>query len=362
MYGLLMRLSALDADAASAVRVIGFFDSLVEQGAAIDVILRQTAALAECPVGVRSADRQLSARTEPAGVVHDGQPPEGSRMYRLTSGDEVWLERHGPEHPLDELLIERFALAASVALSPGHRQAAETDRGALLRLAISATAPAGERRKAADRLGIRQSGAVHVLAMAGPAAGLEEICRDLPGQCRAHAGAVEVVLASQPLPEIARIPPGCRVGASGPHQAADLPEAWREACTALRFTLPSERSGPSCPPLDAAMVRFGDLGGFAAIAEALTPEQISRIPDVAALDTLAGLAGGKEMLRTLEAVAATESLRRAAGMLHLHHNSVAHRVARAEQVIGYSVSDPYARPRLMLALVLRRVRASAALF
>jgi DNA-binding PucR family transcriptional regulator len=41
---------------------------------------------------------------------------------------------------------------------------------------------------------------------------------------------------------------------------------------------------------------------------------------------------------------------------------VAHRVARAEQVLGYSVADYHARPKLMLALALRRIRESASLF
>lgn len=95
MFGLLQRLSALDADAASALRVIGFFDALVEHGASIDVILRQTAILTECLVGVRTADGHLSERVEPSGAVHFGGPLANSHVYRLPSGDEVWLERDG---------------------------------------------------------------------------------------------------------------------------------------------------------------------------------------------------------------------------------------------------------------------------
>jgi hypothetical protein len=65
------------------------------------------------------------------------------------------------------------------------------------------------------------------------------------------------------------------------------------------------------------LVRFENLGGFAAVAEAFTAEQISSVPDVVALDKRAEHVGGEDMIRTLEAVAATESLRRAATMLHL---------------------------------------------
>jgi hypothetical protein len=362
MLGLMVRLSALDADAASAVRVIGFFDALVEYGAALDVVLRQTAALAECPVGVRTADGHLSERTEPSGTLRHGSPPRGARTSRLPSGDEVWLERDGTPHPLDDLLIERFALAAGVALSHRRRDLADLDDSALLRLAISAGVPEAERLRALDRLGVPATASVPLAAVAGPAAALDALCCELAGKCRAPVGGIEALLLPAPLPDAVTVPAGGRIGVTAAHPAADLPAAWREASTALRFTLPSRHRGPPYPPFEPAVVRFESLGAFAAVADGLSAEQISRVPDVAALDRLAGQPGGEELIRTLEAVAATESLRRAATMLHLHHNSVAYRVARAEQVIGYSVGDPYARSKLMLALVLRRVRASAELF
>ena len=109
MFRLLLRLSSLDADAASAVRVIGFYDALFERGADIKMIMRQTAMLAECSVGVRTADARLSERVEPSGVGHPGGPPPGSRIHRTSSGDEVWLERDGASYPLDDLVVERFA-------------------------------------------------------------------------------------------------------------------------------------------------------------------------------------------------------------------------------------------------------------
>lgn len=363
MYGLLMRLSALDADAASAVRVIGFFDALVEARASIDVVLRQTAILAECPVGARTADGRVSERIEPAGAAaRYGEPPAGSRTYQLPSGGEVWLERSGPPHPLDDLLIERFALAAGLVLGPGRREVEDMDQGALLRLAVSTAAPEPERLRAMGRLGIPPTSTVHVTAMTGLPASLDEICRSLPGRCRARVGEADVLLAGHRLPDTLRIPLGCQIGTASPHLAVHLPEAWREARTALRFTLPSKHPDPPYLSHESTLVRFESLGGFAAIAETLTAEQISRVPDVAALDRLAEQSGGDEMIRTLEVVAATESQRRAATILHLHHNSVAHRVVRAEQVIGYSVAEPYARPRLMLALVMRRLRATASQF
>jgi hypothetical protein len=362
MFGLLRRLSALDADAASAVRVIGFFDALVEQGANIDMILHQTAALAECPVGVRSSSGQLCERLEPGGEMRFGGPLAAARRYQLPSGDEVWLERDGAEHPLDDLVLERFALAAAVALGRGHQDLDLLDQSALLQLAVNPTAPDSARRRVLERLGIRATATVHVLALAGAADRLDELGARLPGKHRARIGTLVILLAAQPLQETMAVPVGCRVGIAAPHLAAELPAAWRQACTALRFTLPSRHPAPPYPPYEPPLVRFDDLGSFGAIAESLTAEQIAGLPDVIALDKLAEQPGGEEMLHTLEAVAATDSLRRAAVLLHMHHNSVAHRVARAEQVLGFSIADLYARPRLMLAIALRRVKDSAVLF
>jgi DNA-binding PucR family transcriptional regulator len=55
-------------------------------------------------------------------------------------------------------------------------------------------------------------------------------------------------------------------------------------------------------------------------------------------------------------VSATESLRKASAVLRLHHNSVAYRVGIAEEALGYSVTDPYGRFRVLLTLVFLRLR------
>jgi hypothetical protein len=361
VFGLLQRLSALDADAASGLRVIGFFDTLVEHGASIDAVLRQTAVLAECPVGVRTADGLLSKRVEAGGSVHPARPRAGARVHCLPSGDQIWLERAGTPHPLDELVLERFGIAATVALGRGHRDIGDLDQAALLLLAIGTKAPESERRRALERLGLRASSTIYMMALSGPPGLLCEVGRTVPGRLRARAGPLEVLVAAEPPDDITAVPVGGRIGIASAHVAADLPQAWREARTALRFAAASRRPTPPYPPHEPPIVRFDTLGGFAAVAEALTAEQINRVPDVIALDRLAELTGGEEMIRTLSAVAATDSLRRAAVILHMHHNSVAHRVARAEQFLGYPVADYYGRPKLMLALALRQIRESAAL-
>ena len=66
--------------------------------------------------------------------------------------------------------------------------------------------------------------------------------------------------------------------------------------------------------------------------------------------------GGADMLSTLDVVVGTGSIRQAARSLRMHHNSVLHRVAQAERVLGFALSDVYGRNRLFLALTIRRIR------
>ena len=207
------------------MRVIGFFDALVEQGADIDLILRQTAALTECPVGVRSSSGQLCERLEPGGEVRFAGPPPGARRYQLPSGDQVWLERDEGEHPLDDLVLERLALAAAVALGRGHQDLDTLDHSALLRLAVDATTPDSARRRVLERLGIRPASTVHVLAMAGPADQLDELGRQLPGKYRARLGEIKLLLAAHPPQDtlaVPRLPGWDRPAAPGRGAAAGV--------------------------------------------------------------------------------------------------------------------------------------------
>jgi hypothetical protein len=362
VYGLLLRLSALDADAASALRVIGFFDVLVEQSASVDVVLRRTAALAGCAVGLRRTDTPRGRRADVNTLVHDGTPPIWARVRSVPEEHEVWVERFGTELPLDDLLLERFALAMSVALSRRQRDVEDMDAAALLRLAVDATADQVRRDRALARLGIEQATTVHTMAVDGEPRLVDALAGAAGALlARASIGTVHALVSARPFRDDLGVPVGVRTGIASPHVAAALPTAWREAGIALRYALPSRHDHPPYSLDEAVAVRYGSLGGFGALAERMSPEAIAEVPDVQALDELARDSAGEELLHTLEVVASTESIRRAAAILHLHHNSVAHRVARAEKVLGFALAEPYARSRLMLALVLRRLRDSAEL-
>lgn len=356
MHGLLLRLSSLDDDAASGLRVIGFFDALIAQATPIETLLRRTADLAECPVGIRIADTELTLRIAPTGQTCDGPIPDDAPTIQLTGGDKVWIERSGPPLPLDEMLLERFGLAATVSLAHHSRSVDQLSPAELLRVLLTST-DGFRQRRVLLQLGIDASTLITVVAVAGPRAGRADVVDQiLGGRARTRTtelDKLQALLITGDLPEDLAVPVGSSVGVSDPLPAGDAATAWRQARTALRFAQPSRHPHPPYDDPEAVVVLYQRLGGFVLLAERLTPEEISAVPDVRlSTDCVRSLGG--DLIQTIEAVAATESLRRAAALLHLHHNSVGHRVARAEHVLGFSISDPYAHSRLMLALVLQR--------
>jgi DNA-binding PucR family transcriptional regulator len=64
------------------------------------------------------------------------------------------------------------------------------------------------------------------------------------------------------------------------------------------------------------------------------------------------------VIQTLEVLAEAGSLREAARRMHLHHNSIAARVRRAEELLGYKITEPAGGARLQLTLALRRLRST----
>src|SRR4029453_10407149 len=146
---------------------------------------------------------------------------------------------------------------------------------------------------------------------------------------------VGVLLATTMDP--ARFPAGVRAGIG----AVDSPDrSWRQARTALRFTTSRQ-----------PVVHYTDLGALALLAE--IPQDAARdSTDVAAI---ARMAGNPEDLETLDAYCATGSVRRAAGLLHLHHSSVPRRLEQLGKTLGIDLTEPAGLLRARLALTAWRL-------
>ncbi|MFD5830770.1 helix-turn-helix domain-containing protein [Lentzea sp. NPDC060358] len=334
MRGLLLRLSGLDADAESAVRVIGFFDRLITERAGLDALVRSTSELAGCPVGLHAPGQGLGLRADSGGAVTTGPVPARASIRALEGGVCVWAAREGDPAPLDDMLLERFAIAAAVLLEHSSVPLPELGDPALVELVLSESAGTAERSRALHLLGIDAGSPVRVLAATGQVPGRSVVLD------RSEAlGEVRAVLSAE-VPEV----PG-RLGVGPLLPAIDAARSWRAARTALRYTSDGD-----------PVVWWEKLGGLAVLAD-VGPAEVAALPDVRALDRLGAEPG---MIALLDALCATGSVRKAAVLVHRHHSTMTTRLTRAEAVLGFGLDEAPGRFRLHLALVLRRLRDNAA--
>lgn len=336
-----MRLSGLDSYAEGAIRVVAFYDTLMRRRVDLPVLARASAGLAECVAGIRIHGTGRVIRVAPDG----GQAPDPQSPASITAPitlDEeeigaVWLERPGPPVPLDEVLLDRLAIAAAAVLErygPARTTMADP---ALVELAIIAGGDEAARARALRLLGFAADLPVRVAAVRSrlpldQVAGL--ICPARPVKA-APLDDVGVILATTIDP--ARFPAGVRAGIG----ATESPgRSWRQARTALRFTTPRQ-----------PVVHHDDLGAMALLAQ--IPQDAAR--DNADVAAIARMSGNPDDLETLDAYCATGSLRRAADLLHLHHSSIARRLEHIGKALGADLTEPTGLTRARLALTTWRL-------
>ncbi|MGW5683129.1 helix-turn-helix domain-containing protein [Nonomuraea sp. NPDC003754] len=419
MQGLLLRLSALDTGAESAVRVIAYFDSLVRDHAGVATLLQATATLAQCPVGLfdastgrrwraipgqrataeresaaqgpaaarGSAHAQVSSPSPGAADVQGAGPPKGlvevegaghspgpvdppesgsspgtgsgrgpdlaptshggpepgrqagagPLTRELGAGlGTVWMEREGDPHGLDEIVLERLAVAAEVTLE----RAAPAADPALVELALSADTGEPEHARALRLLGFDAGVPLQVLAtpVACRSALMAGLRADGLHARSAAVGELAVVIVTA---EVAGLPPAVRAGVGPPVSPAKLVESWEAARLALRFTGDGARD---------RVVRWADLGALALLAAHVPDAAVAALPDVRAVRSLP-----PEVAAAVRALCEEGSVRRAAAAAHLHHSSMAARIARAEVALGFPLAAPAGRLRAHLALSLARL-------
>jgi hypothetical protein len=449
--GLLLRLSALDADAEAAVRVIAYFDRLVESGATTREAVRATAALAECVVGWADTTG-ATFRVTPDGTDLPAESPgEPSKSVPVEPGGagagagvganggrpaaRVWLERSGASAPLDDLVLERLALTARLLGTARLRTPAPNLADpALVELVLAEREAREDRARAVHLLGLAAARPVRVLAVR-PTPGQDPVAAAVALVCRGadtgrhrtvrvaaigdvaavllqpSAGAESELVAlraavvelsslgapaggptggpnggaapanrtapTRPVRTSGRATPGRtasgdavpgRAGSGRPATSAvpgrdavaaaalggaapplEARRSWLQARLALRFATPGASE---------AFVDHDSLGTLALLAE-VPPQRLRADPDVLALDALATTRAGAQDVAALDAFCRTGSLRQAAAELHLHHSSVAARLTRVEQAVGWRLDSPGDRFRARLALVARRLAGSA---
>ncbi|MGW3568025.1 PucR family transcriptional regulator [Streptomyces sp. NPDC000941] len=387
MKGLLLRLSALDADAATAVRVIAHFEALLGSGA-LDAIslVRSTAGLAECAAGLELPDGR-TARFGPGGAALPGEPEAVSQGAELGPSGRVWLERPGPPGPFDELILEWMAIAARTLCGgptpprtpgqPDAANAADAADPALMELVLSERESDHDRARALRLLGLVPELPLRMVAVRGaPAtgAGLDAVA--LLGRAKLDAvvrvtrtGPWGTVLVQSPDPAADSPAPALRAAVADPHRgpavardaarrlrvgvgglvpALAARDSWAQACTALRFAVAGS-------PRE-AVADHDALGPVALLAD-IPAERLAALPEARQLDALAAQPNGDLTIAALAAFCRTGSLRQAAAELHLHHSSVAARLAHVEAALGWRLRDPGHRFHAQLALYARRLAA-----
>lgn len=378
-----MRLSALDADAAAAVRVIAHFQALLGRELDATALVRSTAGLAECPAGLELADGR-TVRVGPDGTALPGRPRRISGGTGLKPTGRAWLERPGTPGPFDELVLEWMAIAAgTLGTESGRGPAPQVADPSLVERVLSGHEPIADRAQALRALGLDPTTPLRVTAVSGADGtdtGLAAVALfgrgGLPGTVRvARLGAEAVVLlqrrdgTASPCEALRTVlceragervghrggPPalplgvasdGVRAGVGGAATALEARGSWEQARRALRFTVPGQ-------PHD-AIADHDALGPVALLAEIPLP-RLRDQQDVRALAALAEQPGGRAAIDALAAFCRNGSLRQAATVMHLHHSSVAARLVRAERALGRGLSDPRDRFAAQLALYAYRL-------
>ncbi|MFE1380048.1 helix-turn-helix domain-containing protein [Streptomyces sp. NPDC058740] len=342
MEALALRLSGLDPYVDGAIRIVAFYDTLMRRRVDLPALARASAGLAECVAGIRLHGTEPATRVSPLGTEATTPPLPASSSTPVTLDEEeigeVWLERPGPANPLDDILLDRLALAVATAVErygPARTTMADP---ALVELAVGTEGDEPSRARALRLLGFAPGRPVHVVAVHSPLP-LDRVGASVCPAALVKAAPladVGVLLTAAPV-DPARFPPSTRAG---------LGHSWREARTALRFTTPRT-----------PVVAHADLGALALLAE-IPPETARANPDVAALARVVAALEPPEAaatVDTLDAYCTTASLRRAADLLHLHHSTVARRLDHLGAALALDLTTPTDLARARLALTAWRL-------
>lgn len=285
------------------------------------------------------------------------------QLTLATADIDVRIDPPLPE-PAAKFIRQR--LIHAVRLITHYDDSGQATEGAddQLRLLLSAVGPEERRTAVRRRLGFPDGVALTVVAIAG-AAQFPAASQELAGRlghgtplASVQVGGVLAVILRQEPDLTVGIPIGLAIGVGEPFPPERLHESWHGATTALRFSQPSKRARGPYTKLDAVVVTISDVGPMRVLAEAVDHAQVRDLADLKILRQLAET-GPPDTLSVLEAVSATESIRQAAKLVHLHHNTVAQRVESAETALGFSFRGSYGRSRLLVGLTLHRLSSSS---
>ncbi|WP_240523938.1 helix-turn-helix domain-containing protein [Gordonia polyisoprenivorans] len=360
MQGLMYRLAELDADSAGMVRIIDYFDALLRHGADVTELLRASAVLADCVVGIR-ANGLVTRRCTPRGEWR--RPLEASAA--TTSRDivlddhcigTVWIEGPGTALPLDEMLVDRLALTAAAIIRPHRAQSDLEQSAALLNADGAATA-----LDACSALDVDPTLRARVVSLADPtdqsdhvAHVAQRLARQLsPGRLTAVATDRDHLVVVTDLDEtVAALSadPAARTVACGASLESDVATLHRWVGTAR---LAQKHCGTT------NMVFCADEIGALNLLLTVAPESLSAIPDVARCDYVRQSKNGADLLDTLRVYLQVGTLRDTAEQMHMHHSSIATRLKSLSAAVHFDVTAIENRARATAMLLVDDLRRDA---
>lgn len=360
MEGLLKRISAEGSEAENALRVIAFFDELVENRGSIAALVRSTARLIGGPAGFDSMSGRSSCSFDSIGRPYGTSVPQAARakpvaVERGFSGT-AWILPQTSNHALADLVLERMALAAAIVLGRDTGEAAHAEETSMSRLLDSRNS-VDDRRLDAQLLGFRPSWNARVLvghdgALRGIKTKIGEWARGTG--VKATTPIVDAGMCVIMLHDTGEWEPsaffdmGLLLGVGCPTPVEDAFRSFESARLALKLC--SELLGP-------AVVDYSTLGPVRFLAA--VPSGVAEEDDlVRQLVALTESESGRAELVALDAFCSNSSLRTAAAKLHLHHSSLANRLENVARKIGRDLSDP--RERFLVGLALQLLRVSCA--
>lgn len=345
-------------------------DDVFQLSEVIDVLVEGRVSLAEFLTSLSSRLQRVvevyvsgqRLRSLPGGQVQRSHvDPAG--MTGEAAGIDVLIE---PPLPAPAARFIRQRLIHAVKLIGHYDTSTQVSEGVgyQIRLLLDGEVPESRRAEILRRLGIADAASLTVVAIAGTRQSPEQgnqLAAALAGGSAVLAArmgeVLAVILRNPPNLEVG-VPEGLSVGVGESLEPGRIQESWRGAATALRFSLPSKRSRGPYRLFDAVIVDIRGVGPMRVLAEAVNHSDARHLPDVKAIREMAE-SGHPDTLAVLEAVAATESVRQAAKLVHLHHNTVAQRAEVAERMLGFEFRGHYGRARLLIGLTLHRLSASA---
>lgn len=326
MQGLVWRLKALDSEATESLKVITYFDALVDSHANAEALLAGAAVLSGCIAGLTNSESSM--RVDASGKKISAGSSQGWPSQPFGDGGRAWLERSGTELANDAMILERLALALQISFD--RRSPVAVTQRAIENIIDGAISP--ERRgEAANQLHLDARSLYRVHAVPGSTA--------LSGPnvlLHTRIGVVRVAIrpASSQSGEV-------RAGVGVACYPGSLSRSWATAFLALRLT----GAHKSVQVAD-------ELGGLLVLAEE-ADRKAYESDDVSAIrDAVQGRADNEAILDSLST---NSSLRAVAHDLGLHHSTIQSRVRALSDTFGYDIQSPYGRVRVFVALMLYRL-------